>query len=147
MGNCLNPVRVCFTCICSGAEVPNDSKKSWDSEASLPGVIGSCVHLKSLLKLWAFCCLWRVTFFQMTTVRKHLTVRFLCAVSYLSWALCSLSVPVRGERSRQTFPRTEIKEMGCLHRISFISFLYSDKYPLPFYEPYGKSDCLWLSLW
>ena len=25
-------------------------------------------------------------------------------------------------------------------------FLYSHKYPLPFYEPYGKSDCLRLSL-
>ena len=34
------------------------------------------------------------------------------AVSYLSWALCSLPVP----------DRTEIKEMGFLHKISFISF-------------------------
>ena len=35
------------------------------------------------------------------------------------------SVPYQsmlGERSRQAPPRTEIKEMGCLHRISFISF-------------------------
>ena len=55
-------------------------------------------------------------------VRKHLTVRFLCAVSYLSWALSSLSVPVRGKRSRQASTRREIKEMGCLPRISFISF-------------------------
>ena len=54
-------------------------------------------------------------------VRKCLTVGFLYALSYLSWALCSLSVPVRGERSWQA-PRTEIIEMGYLHRISFISF-------------------------
>ena len=60
--------------------------------------------------------------FQWTPARECLTVRFLCAVSYLSWALCSLSVPVRGERSRQASPRTEIKEVGCLHRIAFISF-------------------------
>ena len=55
-------------------------------------------------------------------VRKHLTVKFLCALSCLSWALCSLSVPDRGKRSRQAYPRREIKEMGCLNKISFISF-------------------------
>ena len=57
-----------------------------------------------------------------TYVRECLTVGFLCAVPYLSWALCSLSVSVRGKRSWQAAPRTEIREMGCLHRISFISF-------------------------
>jgi len=30
--------------------------------------------------------------------------------------------------------------------ISCLVFLYCDKYPLPFYEPYGKSDYLQLSL-
>ena len=56
-------------------------------------------------------------------VRGCLTGELLCAVSHLSWALCSLSVPIRGERSWQAAPRTEkIIEMGCLHRISFISF-------------------------
>ena len=45
-------------------------------------------------------------------VRECLTIGFLCAVSHLSWVLGSLSAS----------PRTEIKEMGCLHRISFISF-------------------------
>ena len=59
---------------------------------------------------------------MLRSVRECLTVGFLCAVSYLSWTLCSLLVPVRGKRSRQATPRTEIKEMGCLHRISFISF-------------------------
>ena len=52
-------------------------------------------------------------------VRECLTVGFLCAVSYLSWAFCSLSVPVGEEW--QASPRTEIIEMGCLHRIPFIS--------------------------
>ena len=66
---------------------------------------------------------WRNDAFELwCCVRKHLTVGFLCAVSYLSWALCSLSVPVKGKRSRQTSPRTEMKEMGCLPRISFIIF-------------------------
>ena len=59
---------------------------------------------------------------SMVDSQEDLTVRVLCAVTYLSWALCSLSVPVRVERSRQASPRTEIKEMGCLHRISFNSF-------------------------
>ena len=27
-----------------------------------------------------------------------------------------------------------------------LAFQYSDKYPLPSYEPYGKSDCLQVSL-
>ena len=30
--------------------------------------------------------------------------------------------PLRCKRSRQASPRMEIKEMGCLHRISFIGF-------------------------
>ena len=55
-------------------------------------------------------------------VRECLTVRLLCAVSYLSRALCSSSVILRSERSRQATPRTEVLEMGCLRRISFISF-------------------------
>ena len=32
--------------------------------------------------------------------------------------------PLSGQRSRQNSPRIEIKEMGCLHRISFISFCF-----------------------
>lgn len=63
MANCFDPIRACFTCICSGAEVPNYSKKSPDPEASLPGVIGSCVHFKALLKLRAFCPLWKAHIF------------------------------------------------------------------------------------
>lgn len=65
--NCFDSAGVCFTCICSRVEVPNDSQKSPDNEASLPEVIGSCIHLKVLLKLRAFCYLWRVVFFKMAT--------------------------------------------------------------------------------
>ena len=74
-----------------------------------------------------------LTFSWLLTVRECLTVEFLCAVSYLSWALCSLSVP----------DRTEIKEMGFLYRISFIPFPYDERdYLLPSFD----MDCL-LALW
>ena len=70
------------------------------------------------------------------TVRKHLTGSFLCAVLDLSGILCSL---------------LRIKRRGCLQaypggwRIQAfpsLVFLYGEKYPLSFYEPYGKSDYL-----
>ena len=48
-------------------------------------------------------------------VKKHLTVRFLCAVSYLSWALCSLQFPIRGERAGKTLPGWRSKRWdGCI---------------------------------
>ena len=70
------------------------------------------------------------------TVSKHLTRGFLCAVLDLSGILCSL---------------LRIKRRGCLQaypggwRIQAfpsLVFLYGEKYPLSFYEPYGKSDYL-----
>ena len=69
-------------------------------------------------------------------VRKHLTGGFLCAVLDLSGILCSLLIPesvnFSWDREIQAFPS--------------LVFLYGDKYPLPSCEPYGKSDCLQLSL-
>ena len=66
-------------------------------------------------------------------VRKHLAGGFLCAVLDLSGILCSL---------RKGKPLPGLRNPG----ISFVSFLYGDKYPLPFYEPYGKSGYLQLYL-
>ena len=77
-----------------------------------------------------------------TTVRKHLTGGFLCAVLDLSGILCSLLIPEYSGIKRRGKPLQGLRNPG----ISFISFQYSDKYPLPSYEPYGKSNCLQLSL-
>ena len=83
---------------------------------------------------------------QFKTVRKHLAVRFLCALSYLSGALCSLSALSGVRGSGKPLPGLRSKRWDTWIRFPSLVFLYSDKYPLPFYEPYGKSDCLQLSL-
>ena len=71
-------------------------------------------------------------------VRKHLTGGFLCAVLDLSGILCSLLIPEYSGIKRRGKP------LPGLRNPVFPSLLvqYGDKYPLPSYEPYGKSDCL-----
>ena len=71
----------------------------------------------------------------LSNVRKHLTGGFLCAVLDLSGILRSLLIPEYSgikRRGNQAFPS--------------LVFQYGDKYRLPSYEPYGKSDCLQLSV-
>ena len=75
-------------------------------------------------------------------VRKHLTGGFLCAVLDLSGILCSLLIPAYSGIKRRGKPPRGLRNPG----ISLLAFLYGDKYPLPFYEPYGKSDYLQPSL-
>ena len=60
----------------------------------------------------------------------------------LSGILCSLLIPEYSGIERRGKPLPRLRNPG----ISFVSFLYSGKYPLPFYGPYGKSDHLQLSL-
>ena len=76
------------------------------------------------------------------TVRKHLTGGFLCAILDLSGILCSFLIPeysgIRGEASLS---------LGWgIQAYPLLVFQHGDKYPLPSYEPYDKSDCLQLSL-
>ena len=59
----------------------------------------------------------------------------------LFWIRQELSVHMQELRGEASLSRG-LSNPG----ISFISFLYSDKYRLPFYQPYGKSDYLQLSL-
>ena len=66
------------------------------------------------------------------SVRKHFTGGLLCAVLDLSGILCSLLITEYSGIKRRAFPS--------------LVFLYGDKHPLPSCEPYGKSDCLQLSL-
>ena len=75
-------------------------------------------------------------------VRKHLTGGFLCAVLDLSGILCSLLIPEYSGIKRRGKPLPGLRNQA----FPSLVFLYSDKYPLPFYEPYGKSDYLQLSL-
>ena len=75
-------------------------------------------------------------------VRKHLTEGFLCAVLDLSGILCSLLILEYLGIKRRGKPLPGLRNQA----FPSLVFLYSDKYPLPFYEPYGKSDYLQLSL-
>ena len=72
------------------------------------------------------------------TVRKHLTRGFLCAVLDLSGTLRPLLIPEYSGIKRRGTPFLGLRNPGSSH--------YGDKYPLPFYEPYGKGDSLQLSL-
>ena len=75
-------------------------------------------------------------------VRKHLTGGFLYTVLDLSGVLCSLLISEYSGIKRRGKPLPGLRNPG----ISLLVFQYSDKYPLPSYEPCGKSDCLQLSL-
>ena len=77
-----------------------------------------------------------------TTVRKHLTGGFMCAVLDLSGILCSLLIPEYSGIKRRGKPLWGLR----IQAFPSLVFLDSDKYPLPSCEPYGKSDCLQLSL-
>ena len=79
---------------------------------------------------------------QGLTVRKHLTGGFLCTVLDLSGILCSLLIPEYSGMKRRGKPLPGLRNPGT----SFLVLLYGDKYPLPFYEPYGKSGYLQLFL-
>ena len=63
-------------------------------------------------------------------VRKRLTRGFLSAVLDLSGTLWPLLIPEYSGIMRRGTPLPGLRNPG-------ISY-YSDKYPLPFYEPYGK---------
>ena len=63
-------------------------------------------------------------------VRKHLTRGFLCAVLDLSGTLWPLLIPEYSGIKRRGMPFPGLRNPGISH--------YSDKYPLPSYEPYGK---------
>ena len=76
-------------------------------------------------------------------VRECLTGGFLCAVSSLSWALCSLLVPVRGERSRQAAPRMETKRWDDLIGFPSLAFPFGER---DYLRPSFYMDRL-LALW
>ena len=79
------------------------------------------------VKVWI--CLW-------CTVRECLTVGFLCAVSYLSWALCSLSVPDRSKQSGKPLPGLRSKRWdSCIGLPSFSSVQFSS---------FKSLSCVWL---
>ena len=64
------------------------------------------------------------------------------AVLDLSGILCSLLIPEYSGIKRRGKPLPGLRNQA----FPSLVFLYSDKYPLPFYEPYGKSDYLQPSL-
>ena len=63
-------------------------------------------------------------------VRKHLTRGFPCAVLDLSGTLWPLLIPEYSGIKRRGTPFPGLRNPGISH--------YGEKYPLPFYEPYGK---------
>ena len=65
-----------------------------------------------------------------TLVRKHLTRGFLCAVLDLSGTLWPLLISEYSGIKRRGTLFLGLRNSGISH--------YGDKYPLPFYEPYGK---------
>ena len=65
-----------------------------------------------------------------TIVRKHLTKGFLGAVLDLSGTLWPLLIPEYSGIKRRGTPFQWLRTPGISH--------YSDKYPLPFYEPYSE---------
>ena len=67
------------------------------------------------------------------TVRECLTVGFLCAVSYLSWALCSLSVHLGARGAGKPLPGWRSKGWDAC--IGFPSLAF----------PFGERDYLWPS--
>ena len=69
-------------------------------------------------------------FTPLLIVRKHLTRGFLCAVLDLSGTLWPLLIPEYSGIKRRGTPFPGLRNPGISH--------YSDKYPLPFYEPNGK---------
>ena len=72
--------------------------------------------------------IWRSRWY--TSVRKHLTRGFLCAVWDLSGTLWPLLIPEYSGIKRRGTPFLGLRNPGISH--------YSDKHPLPFYEPDGK---------
>ena len=76
-------------------------------------------------------------------VRECLTVGFLCAVSYLSWALCSLSVPDRREQSGKPLPGLRSKRWDSCIRFPSLAFPYGER---DYLQPSFDMDCL-LALW
>ena len=63
-------------------------------------------------------------------VRKDLTRGFLCAVLDLSGTHWPLLIPEYSGIKRRGTPFLGLRNPGISH--------YSDKYPLPYYEPNGK---------
>ena len=123
-------------------------KRGLQRMSCLDGIINS-IDL-SLSNLWEIVNDWeawrsaahRVTKSWTTPVRKHLRGSFLCAVLDLSGILCSLLIPEYSGIKRRGKPLPGLRNQA----FPSLVFLYGDKYPLPFYEPYGKSDYLQLSL-
>ena len=76
-------------------------------------------------------------------VRECLTVGLLCAVSYLSWTLCSLSVPDRSERSGKPLPGLRSKRWDSCIGLPSLAFPYGER---DYLRPSFDMDCL-LALW
>ena len=113
-----------------------------------PGECGCTVvpQEKGILSFWTKGVMSWITFLSCSScpnVREHLTGGFLCAVLDPSGILCSLLIPEYSGIKRRGKPLLGGWGIQAFH---LLVFLYSDKYPLPFYEPYGKSDYLQPSL-
>ena len=67
---------------------------------------------------------------ELTSVRKHLTKGFLCAVLDLSGTLWPLLILEYSGIKRRGTPFPGLRSPGISHS--------SAKYPLPYYEPNGK---------
>ena len=76
-------------------------------------------------------------------VRECLTVGFLCAVSSLSWALCSLSVPDRSKQSGKPLPGLRLKKWDSCIGFPSLAFPYGER---DYLRPSFDMDCL-LALW
>ena len=70
-------------------------------------------------------------------------MRFLCAVSYLSWAFCSLSVPERSEQSGKPLPGLRSKRWDSCVGFPSLAFPYGER---DYFQPSFDMDCL-LALW
>ena len=77
------------------------------------------------------------------SVRKCSTVGFLCAVSYLSWAFCSLSFPDRSEQSGKPLPGLRSKRWDSCVGFPSLAFPYGER---DYLRPSFDMDCL-LALW
>ena len=77
------------------------------------------------------------------SVRECSTVGFLCAVSYLSWTLCSLSVPDRSKRSGKPLPGLRSKRWDSCIGFPSLAFPYGER---DYLRPSLDMNCL-LALW
>ena len=126
----------------TGSSKKQESSRKTSNSALLttpkPSTVWITVNCGKFWKRWEYQTTWPASWescmqvrkqqLNRTCIRKHLTKGFLCAVLDLSGTLWPLLIPEYSGIKRRGTPG--LRNPGISH--------YSDKYPLPYYEPNGK---------